>query len=102
MTQNMFTTDDVKKIAKLSRLHLDDDEIEHYRDQLGSILEYVAKLQEVDTTGVPELQHAVEVENVFRADEPSCDPEERRRAIEQFSAHKGDLLEVQAVFEGKE
>lgn len=94
----MFTTEDVKKIAKLSRLYISEEETEQYREQLGSILEYVDQLQAIDTTGVTELQHAVAVENIFRADEPSCDPEERRRAIEMFSAKKGDLLEVQAVF----
>lgn len=94
----MFTTDDVKKIAKLSRLHITEEETKQYQEKLGSILEYVNQLQEVDTTGVPELQHAVAVENVFRSDESSCDPEERARAVEMFSARKGDLLEVQAVF----
>lgn len=94
----MFTTDDVKKIAKLSRLHITEEETKQYQEKLGSILEYVNQLQEVDTTGVAELQHAVAVENIFRSDDPSCDPEERRRAIEMFSARKGDLLEVQAVF----
>lgn len=98
----MFTTEDVKKIAKLSRLHLNEEEIEEYREKLGSILAYVDQLQSVDTTGVPELQHAVAVENVFRVDEPSCDEAERRAAIDLFTSRKGDLLEVQAVFEGKE
>jgi aspartyl-tRNA(Asn)/glutamyl-tRNA(Gln) amidotransferase subunit C len=94
----MFTREDVKKIAKLSRLHITEEETEQYREKLGSILEYVNQLQEVDTTGISELQHAVAVENVFRTDESSCDPEERQRAIEMFSTRKGDLLEVQAVF----
>jgi len=94
----MFTTEDVKKIAKLSRLHITEEETEQYREKLGSILEYVDQLQEVDTMGVPELQHAVAVENVFRSDEPSIDLDERARAMEMFSARKGDLLEVQAVF----
>ena len=98
----MFTTTDVKKIAKLSRLHLGEEEVESYREQLGSILEYVDQLQAVDTNGVPELQYAVAVENVFRADEPSVDDEERRRAIDLFTSRKGDLLEVQAVFEEKD
>lgn len=94
----MFTNEDVKKIAKLSRLYITEEETEQYREKLGSILEYVNQLQEVDTTGVPELQHAVAVQNVFRSDEPSCDPDERERAMKMFSARKGDLLEVQAVF----
>jgi len=61
----MFTTDDVKKIAKLSRLHLTDAEINAYQTQLGSILSYVDKLQSVETEGVAELQHAVPMENVL-------------------------------------
>jgi len=98
----MFTTDDVKKIAKLSRLHVSEEEIEQYREKLGSILEYVDQLQAVETNGVPELQHAVAVENVFRADDPVCLEDERTRAINLFTAKKGDLLEVQAVFESKD
>jgi len=98
----IFTDDDVRKIAKLSRLHLSDEEIPTYREQLGSILEYVAKLQEVDTEGVPELQHAVAVSNVFRVDEVAYDPGIRDRAVHLFTNHVGDLLEVPAVFEIKE
>ncbi len=94
----MFTTDDVKKIAKLSRLHITEEETKIYQERLGSILEYVNQLQEVDTTGVPELQHAVVGENVFRSDEAFIDSAERARAIALFSARKEDLLEVQAVF----
>lgn len=98
----MFTDDDVRKIAKLSRLHLADEEIPTYREQLGSILEYVAQLQKVDTEGVAELQHAVAVSNVFREDVESCDPGIRDRAVALFTNHVGDLLEVPAAIEGKE
>ncbi len=98
----MFTDDDVRKIAKLSRLHLADEEIPTYREQLGSILEYVAQLQKVDTEGVAELQHAVAVSNVFRKDVESCDPGIRDRAVALFTNHVGDLLEVPAAIEGKE
>jgi aspartyl-tRNA(Asn)/glutamyl-tRNA(Gln) amidotransferase subunit C len=94
-----LTTEEVKHIAKLSRLHLNDDEVEKYRNQLDSILTYVQQLQAVDTTGVPELQHALEVSNVFRDDVVEvCDPDVRNRALENFSNRQGDLLEVQAVF----
>ncbi len=98
----MFTDDDVKKIAKLSRLHVSEAEIPMYQEQLGSILQYVEKLQQVDTTGVAELQHAVAVTNVFRADEDVNDLEIRNRAVALFPEHVGDLLEVQAVFEREE
>lgn len=94
-----LTTDQVKHIAKLSRLHLTDDEVETYRNQLDSILEYIEKLQSVDTTGVPELQHALDLTNVFREDIIDvCDSDVRERILENFSNLEGDLLEVQAVF----
>ncbi len=94
-----LTTEEVIHIAKLSRLHLNDDEVEKYRHQLDSILSYIHQLQAVDTAGVSELRHALEVSNVFRDDVvEACDPDVRERVLENFSNRQGDLLEVQAVF----
>lgn len=90
---------DIKHIAKLSRLHITEEEARSYGNQLGSILEYVNKLQELDTTSVPELQHALEVTNVFREDVVAgCDSDTRERALENFSNRKEDLLQVPGVF----
>ncbi len=95
-----LSKNEVKHIAKLARLYISEEELETYREQLGSILEYVEKLQEVDTEGVPELRHAADVENVFREDvEQGCDDGVRKRALDNFSNREGDLLEVQSVFE---
>jgi len=94
-----LTIDEVKNIAKLARLHLTDTEIEQYKEQLSSILDYVAKLQEVNTDDVPELQHALGISNVFRDDvEEQSDESTRKSAIKNFSNNNGDLLEVQSVF----
>lgn len=94
-----LSTQDVEHIAKLSRLHLSPEEIETYKGQLDSILGYIEKLQEVDTTGVPELQHALQIENVFREDVVvACDSVVRDQTVANFSHRQGDLLEVQAVF----
>ena len=98
-----FTREEVLKIAKLARLHLEEDDIEKYRKDLGSILQYVEKLQELNTDDVPEFQHAAGGVNVFREDVvEGCDTDIHRRAIENFSAREGDLLKVQAVFENRE
>lgn len=94
-----LSTDDVKNIAKLARLHLTNMEIEQYKEQLSSILDYVTKLQEVNTDDVPELQHALDVTNVYREDiEESCDEKTRQLALDNFSLRNEDLLEVQSVF----
>ena len=47
-----LSKDDVLKLAKLSRLQLTDDEIAQYQEELSAILEYVQKLENVDTTGL--------------------------------------------------
>ena len=39
--------------------------------QLSSIVNYVAQLQQVDTEGVEPLAHVMELQNMFRADEPA-------------------------------
>ncbi|HHW54570.1 MAG: Asp-tRNA(Asn)/Glu-tRNA(Gln) amidotransferase subunit GatC [bacterium] len=60
----------VEEIAFLARLELTEEEKEEYAAQLSAILSHVAKLQELDTTGVPPTVHILPVSNVLREDEP--------------------------------
>lgn len=95
-----LTNKDIEHIANLARLEISDSEIEDYRGKLGSILDYVTKLQEVDTEGVEELAHGAGLTNVLHDDKVSgCEKDTRDRIIEEFPKREGDLLEVQAVFE---
>ena len=65
------TTDlDVAYVAGLARLNLTDDETQLFQKQLGDILKYAAKLDEVDVSHVETAAHAVPVFNVFREDKP--------------------------------
>ena len=66
-----LSADDVRWVAHLARLELSDAELDLMTGQLRAILDYVRQLQAVDTDGVEPLAHAVEVHNVFRADEPA-------------------------------
>jgi aspartyl-tRNA(Asn)/glutamyl-tRNA(Gln) amidotransferase subunit C len=59
----------VVKVAKLARLKLSDAEIDDCAGKLGQVLGYIAMLNEVDTTDVEPMVHAIEMRNVFRADE---------------------------------
>jgi aspartyl-tRNA(Asn)/glutamyl-tRNA(Gln) amidotransferase subunit C len=56
-------------VAKLARIELTPEEEQKLGDQLGAILGYVAKLKEVDVTGVEPTAHAFPLVNVMRADE---------------------------------
>ncbi len=58
----------VRHIALLSRLELKDEEIEVYQQQLSRILEYVEKLNEVDTKDVEPTSHVLSLNNIFRED----------------------------------
>jgi aspartyl-tRNA(Asn)/glutamyl-tRNA(Gln) amidotransferase subunit C len=63
-----LSVDDVAKVALLSRLRVSPAELEMFTGQLNSIVDYVAQLQEFDTTDVEPLAHGIEVRNVFRDD----------------------------------
>jgi aspartyl-tRNA(Asn)/glutamyl-tRNA(Gln) amidotransferase subunit C len=62
------TRKEVEHIAELARLQLNESELEEYTLQLNKILEYVEKLNELDTENVKPLSHPIEGENVFRKD----------------------------------
>ena len=68
MTPTGIDQSQVRQVAKLSRLDLGQDEIAQFTEQLSAILDYVAKLNELDTTNVEPLAHCLPVSNVFRED----------------------------------
>lgn len=90
---------DIDRVAELSLLELTDEERAQLEEQLPSIVAYVSKLQEVDTTNIEPKAYLTEEENVFRADEVQMDDDERERVIDNFPKKTGDALEVPGVFE---
>jgi aspartyl-tRNA(Asn)/glutamyl-tRNA(Gln) amidotransferase subunit C len=65
-------------VARLARLHLDDDEVERFTAELSGVLDHIEVIGELDLEDVEPTDHVVELENVLRPDEPreSC-PRER-------------------------
>ncbi len=64
-----ITRDEVLHVAGLARLEFEPDEIEAFTGQLAAILDYVAKLEELDLEGVEPMAHVHEAVNAFREDE---------------------------------
>ncbi len=58
----------VRKVAKLSRLELTEAEVEEFAGQLSAILDYVEKMNDLDTTNVEPLAHCLPISNVLRQD----------------------------------
>jgi aspartyl-tRNA(Asn)/glutamyl-tRNA(Gln) amidotransferase subunit C len=67
-------------VADLARLDLDDESIDKFAGQIGDVLEYVAKLNEVDTEGLQPTSHAISLTNAFREDEQK-QPLDREQAL---------------------
>lgn len=63
-----ITRAEVAHLAKLARLALTDEELDHYAAQLDVILNAVARVSEVATPDVPATSHPVPLQNVFRED----------------------------------
>lgn len=63
-----ITRDEVAHLARLSRLALTDDELDHFAEQLDVIIGSVARVQEVAAGDIPPTTHAADLANVFRAD----------------------------------
>ena len=61
---------DVDRVAVLSRLELSEDAKDAMAEQLSRVLDYMEKLDELDTEGVEPMSHPGELHNVFREDEP--------------------------------
>lgn len=70
-----LTREDVRRVAVLARLSLTPDEEERLTEQLDKILQYVEKLERLDTTGVEPLAHAVDIVNAFRDDRVTRSPD---------------------------
>ncbi len=64
-----LTRDEVQRVAVLARLKLSESELDSLTADLGKILEHIDQLNELQTEDVEPMVHAIEFENVFRADE---------------------------------
>jgi aspartyl-tRNA(Asn)/glutamyl-tRNA(Gln) amidotransferase subunit C len=90
---------DIDHLAKLARLQLSDKEKAEYEKSFPSILEYVSKLQEVDTSHVDAKPYLTDLQNQWRKDEIVDQVEERKVAHDNFPKANAGALEVPAVFE---
>jgi len=63
-----ISSDDVYAIARLARLRINDDEVEHYATNLSNILDLVAEMNEVDTASIEPMAHPQDVSLRLRND----------------------------------
>jgi aspartyl-tRNA(Asn)/glutamyl-tRNA(Gln) amidotransferase subunit C len=88
----------VDNTALLARLALSEDERRRLEEQLSSILEHIAVLQEADTSGVPATAHVLPLQNIASPDQqrPSCDP---AVLLANAPSREDDYFRVRAVLD---
>jgi aspartyl-tRNA(Asn)/glutamyl-tRNA(Gln) amidotransferase subunit C len=64
----LLSSEDVKRIAKLARIRVDDSEVAAYRTQLNGIFGLIEEMQAVDTAGIEPMSHAQDLFQRLRAD----------------------------------
>ncbi|WP_068926599.1 Asp-tRNA(Asn)/Glu-tRNA(Gln) amidotransferase subunit GatC [Planobispora rosea] len=91
-----ITRDEVAHLARLSRLALSDEELDHFAAQLDVIIGAVARVAEVAADDIPPSSHALPLTNVYRPDEvrPGLTPE---KALSGAPAVEEDRFRVPRI-----
>jgi aspartyl-tRNA(Asn)/glutamyl-tRNA(Gln) amidotransferase subunit C len=95
------TAEEVKRIAKLARLKIEEDKIEDYKDELNRILDWVDQLQELDTEGVAPMKSTIAANLNMREDEEEDDGStcDRQKILANAPAEKYGCFAVPKVVE---
>jgi aspartyl-tRNA(Asn)/glutamyl-tRNA(Gln) amidotransferase subunit C len=91
-----ITRDEIAHLARLSRLALSEQELDHFAGQLDVIIAAVARVQEVAADQIPPTTHAMPVTNVFR-DDIIVPPIGAEAALEQAPAAEQDRFRVPRI-----
>ncbi|GCL41364.1 Asp-tRNA(Asn)/Glu-tRNA(Gln) amidotransferase subunit GatC [Anabaena sp. FACHB-1250] len=86
----------VRKVANLARLELTADEETQFTTQLGSILDYIQQLNQLDVTNVAPTTRAIDVSNVTREDILQPYPD-REAILNSAPQQEGDFFRVPKI-----
>jgi len=92
----MIDREQVRKVALLARLELTPEEEEKFTTQLGSILDYIEQLNELDVSDVPPTTRAIDVSNVTREDDLQPYPD-REAILNSAPEQEGEFFKVPKI-----
>lgn len=92
----MIDSEQVRKVANLARLELTADEEAQFTTQLGSILDYIEQLNQLDVTNIIPTTRAIDVSNITREDilQPYAD---REAILNSAPQQEGDFFRVPKI-----
>ncbi len=94
-----ITKKDVDHVARLARLALSEEEKERYTAQLEPILEYIGKLNQLNTDNVPPTSHVLPLQNVWREDRVVTDLGSPDDILANAPEREGPFFKVKKVIE---
>ena len=93
---NKISKEQVKKVAELAKIELNEEEIDKHSSQLEKILEYIDQLEKIDTENIPCTTRAIEVINVLRTD-ANIKFEDRDELLNLAPARENDFFKVPKI-----
>ena len=95
---NIISDETIEYVGILAKLELSDEEKEQAKKDMGSMLDYIDKLGELDTTGVEPMSHVFPVHNVFREDVVT-NTDDRENILKNAPEEKEGMFVVPRTFE---
>ena len=93
---NVISDETIEYVGILAKLELSDEEKEQAKKDMGSMLDYIDKLAELDTTGIEPMSHVFPVQNVFREDVVT-NGDESGKVLQNAPAQKDNMFVVPNV-----
>ena len=95
---NQITDETIEYVGILAKLELDEAEKEAAKKDMGRMLDYIEKLNELDTAGVEPMSHVFPVQNVFREDIVT-NGDESEKTLRNAPEGKDNMFVVPKTFE---
>ncbi len=95
---NVIDDATIEYVGILAKLELSEDEKEQAKKDMSSMLDYIDKLGELDTTGIEPMSHVFPVENVFREDVVT-NGDESEKTLKNAPEEKDNMFVVPKTFE---
>ena len=95
---NIISDETIEYVGILAKLELSGEEKEQAKKDMGSMLDYIDKLGELDTEGVEPMSHVFKVQNVFREDVVT-NVDAREEILKNAPGEKNGMFTVPRTFD---
>ncbi|MCI9675837.1 MAG: Asp-tRNA(Asn)/Glu-tRNA(Gln) amidotransferase subunit GatC [Lachnospiraceae bacterium] len=95
---NVISDETIEYVGILAKLELSGEEKEAAKKSMGEMLDYIDKLNELNTTDVEPMSHVFPIQNVFREDEVT-NGEESAKTLQNAPSQKDNMFIVPKTFD---